>query len=63
MYTANYLMLLWLNLSEERKKLKEAADTLSFVEKVLGGTYVQSLVEQEDYRVTSDYIPRGVWKA
>ena len=50
-------------LTEERKKLKEAADTLSFAEKVLGGTYVQGLVSDEDHRVTSDILPKGFFKA
>ena len=51
------------NLAEEKKKLKEAADTLSFAEKVLGGTYVQSLVSDERYRKASDLLPNGFWKA
>ena len=50
-------------LAAERKILKESADTLSFAEKVLGGTYVQSLVSDERYRKVSDLIPNGFWQA
>ena len=50
-------------LDDERKILKESADTLSFAEKVLGGTYVQSLVSDERYRRVSDLIPNGFWQA
>ena len=50
-------------LTAERKILKESADTLSFAEKVLSGTYVQSLVSDERYRKVSDLIPNGFWQA
>ncbi len=47
-------------LSEERKKLQEASDTLSAMEKVMGGTYVQSLVGAERERRESKFVPNGV---
>ncbi len=47
-------------LSEERKKLQEASDTLSAMEKVMGGTYVQSLVGAERKRRESRFVPNGV---
>ena len=50
-------------IAEGVKILKESADTLSFAEKVLGGTYVQSLVSDERYRKVSDLIPNGFWQA
>lgn len=46
-------------LAEEQKKLKEASDMVSAMEKVMGGTYVQSLVGEERQRRESKFIPNG----
>ena len=46
----------------EKEKLKAAADTLSFSEKVFGGTYIQSLVTDELHRRASDTLPNGILK-
>lgn len=51
------------NLSAEKIILKETSDTLAFAEKVFGGTYIQSLVNDERYRKASDFIPNGFWSA
>ena len=44
----------------EREKLQKADELLSISEKVLGGTYVQSLVGEERKRRESQYIPNGL---
>ena len=51
------------NLDAERKKLKESADIFSVAEKVMGGTYVQSLVGAERERRESEFIPNGLKNA
>lgn len=47
-------------LSSEREKLKEAAEIFSTAEKVMGGTYVQSIVGEERERRESKYVPNGL---
>ena len=51
------------DLAAEKEKLKETSDTLTLAEKVFGGTYIQSLVNDERYRTASDFIPNGFWNA
>lgn len=51
------------NLDEERRKLKESAEIFSVAEKVMGGTYVQSLVGAERERRESEFIPNGLKNA
>jgi len=51
------------DLAAEKAKLKETSDTLALAEKVFGGTYIQSLVNDERYRTASDFIPNGFWNA
>lgn len=51
------------DLAAEKAKLKETSDTFSLAEKVFGGTYIQSLVNDERYRTASDFIPNGFWNA
>lgn len=51
------------DLAAEKEKLKETSDTLALAEKVFGGTYIQSLVNDERYRTASDFIPNGFWNA
>jgi hypothetical protein len=38
------------SLPEERSKLKDTADTLSLMEKVAGGTFVQGIIDEEKHR-------------
>lgn len=47
-------------LDAARKQLKEASDILSAAEKVMGGTYVQSLVGEERERREANYLPNGI---
>ena len=51
------------NLPEERGRLKEAADTLTVMEKVAGGVYVQSLIDDEQNRTQSVYVKNGLKRA
>ena len=44
----------------EKEKLEKADEILSMAEKVMGGTYVQSLVSAERDRRESKYIPNGL---
>ena len=44
----------------EREKLEKAEKLLSMAEKVMGGTYIQSLVSAERERRESKYIPNGL---
>lgn len=46
--------------AEESQKLKEASDLLSAAEKIMGGTYIQSLVGEERQRRESEYMPNGL---
>ena len=50
-------------LNNAREKLKQAADDFSAMEKICGGTYVQSLVGEERQRRESDFIPNGLKKS
>lgn len=47
-------------LNAVHKQLKEASDILSTAEKVMGGTYVQSLVGEERERREANYLPNGI---
>lgn len=47
-------------LDAAQKQLKDASSILSMAEKVMGGTYVQSLVGEERQRRESDYLPNGI---
>ena len=44
----------------EKEKLEKAEKLLSMAEKVMGGTYIQSLVSAERERRESKYIPNGL---
>lgn len=48
------------NYQTEKEKLEKADKILSMAEKVMGGTYVQSLVHAERERRESKYIPNGL---
>lgn len=50
-------------LSNEKKKLEEAVSIFTIAEKVMGGTYVQSLVGEERERRESKFIPNGLKSA
>lgn len=47
-------------LNTVQKQLKEVSDILSTAEKVMGGTYVQSLVGEERERREANYLPNGI---
>lgn len=47
-------------LTDEKKRLEESAAIFTTAEKVMGGTYVQSLVGAERERRESKYIPNGI---
>jgi hypothetical protein len=49
-------------LHTDREKLKESSSLLTTMEKVVGGTYVQSLIDDERNRRQSDLIPSGTMK-
>jgi uncharacterized protein (UPF0335 family) len=63
--TSNEAEIVQLNqsLSEERSKLKDTSDTLTAFEKIVAGTYVQSLMEAEKHRAQSEYIRNGAKRA
>ena len=44
----------------EQEQLKTTGDLLAMAEKVMGGTYVQTLVGEERERRGSDLIPNGL---
>lgn len=48
------------DLETEQKRLHEIADMLEIAEKVMGGTYVQSLVGAERERREANYVPNGL---
>ncbi len=50
-------------LRTESEKLKEASELVSAAEKVMGGTYVQTLVGEERQRRESKYVPNGLKNA
>ena len=47
-------------LESGEQRLKETADLVSLMEKVMAGTYVQSLVTAEQHRRLSAYLPNGL---
>ena len=51
------------SLSANREKLREASDTLALAEKVMGGTLVQSYIDEEKNRKQSAYVPNGIKSA
>jgi hypothetical protein len=46
-------------LPELRRDLQSASKTLTLAEKVAGGTWVQSLIDEEKHRAQADFIPNG----
>jgi len=50
-------------LLSERSKLKNSADTLAVMEKISGGVYITSLIEEEKNRRQAAFIPNGAKKA
>ncbi len=48
------------SLAAASEKLKEDSELVSAVEKIMGGTYVQSLVAEEQQRREADFIPNGL---
>jgi len=46
-------------LPELRRDLQSASDTLALAEKVAGGTWVQSLIDEEKWRAQTKFIPNG----
>jgi hypothetical protein len=59
----NYIALCEKLLSEDRKRLEETADTLALLEKVVAGTYIDSLVNEEKHRAQAKYIANGTKSA
>ena len=51
------------SMEAESEKLKEASEILSTAEKVMGGTYVQTLVGEEWQRREAKYVPNGLKNA
>ena len=51
------------SLSGERDKLHDVSDTLALMEKVMGGTLVQSLVDEEKHRMQSEFLHNGIKSA
>ncbi|MBR0484482.1 MAG: plasmid recombination protein [Oscillospiraceae bacterium] len=47
----------------EKEKLEKADELLSMAEKVIGGTYIQTLAAEERHRRESDYLPNGLKQA
>jgi len=47
------------SLSEDRAVLKDTSDTLTLLEKVVNGTYLQTLIEEEKERRQANYIGTG----
>ena len=48
------------NVQAARSELAEAADSFSTMEKIMGGTYVQSLAAAERDRREAEIIPNGL---
>jgi hypothetical protein len=46
-----------------RNNLRDTVDTLDTLEKVMGATWVQSLIDEEKRRSQSDFVPNGVINA
>ena len=47
-------------LDSTRALLKEKSATLSTVEKIMGETYIQSLMEKEFLKKASEFVPNGL---
>ena len=45
---------------QKRQELEESSDTLATAEKVFGGTYIQSLAQEERKRRETQYVPNGM---
>ena len=50
-------------LDKAKEELKQAADNFSAMEKICGGTYIQSLVGEERQRREANLIPNGLKKS
>ena len=50
-------------LPDERSRLKDTADTLAVMEKVMGATFVQGLIDDEKNRTQSEFVPNGLRRA
>ena len=50
-------------LAGNREKLRESSDTLTLAEKVAGGTFVQSLIDDDQNRRLSPVVPNGIKSA
>jgi len=48
------------SLPDERAKLRESSDTLTEMEKIAAGTYVQSLIEEHKPRLQSEFVRNGL---
>jgi hypothetical protein len=48
------------SLSEVRVKFKDISETLTTMERVVNGTFIKSLVEQESHRRQSKYVQNGL---
>ena len=48
------------SLPTERVKLRDVSDTLTAFEKIVAGTYVQSVANEEKHRQQSEYLHNGV---
>ena len=46
-------------IQEAEQARKEAADLMTAMERVMGGTYVQTLVAEEQQRRVSELLPNG----
>ena len=46
-------------IQEAEQARKEAADLMTAMERVMGGTYVQTLVAEEQQRRVSEFLPNG----
>ena len=57
---AGYIGRVEKSLSANREKLRDASDTLTLAEKVMGGTLVQSLIDEEKNRKQSDIVSNGI---
>ena len=45
---------------QKRQELEESSETLATAEKVFGGTYIQSLAQEERKRRETQYVPNGM---
>jgi len=51
------------SLSEMQAKIKDISETLTTFEKVAGGVYVKSLVDEHRQKLQAEYIPNGMKSA